>query len=300
MENVDLETLESERKVLIKKNRIRTLIGIGVFIPLTIIGILIPEVLILFGVGIVVLVVMLVINAVNNGNLQKKFKDIVVRSIIKEELGNDAIYEPDCGINFNELTSLKFASYPDRYSLRDHIKSSYNGVEYEICDCHFEERRVTRDSKGNRQVHYVTYFKGRAIKIDFKRELNINMKLVNEGPMGFSSEGLEKFETEVIDFNKKFKCYVDNSENGFYILTPLFIQKILELERMFRGGLVIIFKHNNLYVLINDSHDSLELSIKKPITGEQLDRIKGEVLLPASIINELRMDDAKFNENFKI
>ena len=77
-------------------------------------------------------------------------------------------------------------------------------------------------------------------------------------------------------------------------------QKLLELERMFRGGLVIIFKHNNLYVLINDSHDSLEVSINKPVNGEQIERIRGEIILPASIINELRIDDDKFNKDFKI
>ena len=299
MENINYETLEVERKSLKKNNTIRTLIGVGVLV-LSIVLAIVLEFMPLFIIGFIPFLVLIIINIVKNSSYRKTLKDTVIRMVIKEELGSDAYYDPNGGIDFNELNSLRFAAYPDRYHLSDYIRSSYNGVDYELCDCHFEEKRVTRDSKGNRQVHYVTYFKGRAIKIDFKRDLNINMKLVNQGPMGFSSENLSKFETEVIDFNKTFKCYVDNSENGFYILTPVFIQKLMELEKMFRGGLVVIFKHNNLYVLINDSHDSLEFSINKPIEGEQLERIRGEVLLPASIINELRMDDAKYNENFKL
>lgn len=297
MENVSLESLELERKSIKKKSLISILIGVAVLIVSIVVAVM-TELIELIIIGILVMVVVAIINAVSTKKYSNKFKDLIVTKLIKDELGVDAVYDPNGGINLGELNSLRFASAPDRYHLSDYISCSYNGVPYEICDCHFEERRVTRDSKGNRQVTYVTYFRGRAIKIDFKRDLNIKMKLVNDGPMGFSAEGLNKFETEVIDFNKRFKCYVDNSENGFYILTPVFIQKLMELERMFKGGLVVIFKHNNLYVLINDGRDSLEVSINKPVNGEQIERIKGEILLPASIINEFRIDDDKYNVNF--
>ncbi len=298
MENVSLENLEKERKDIKKKNAIVTLIGVGILLVMILLGVLFSPVFIIL--GIIVLVVIIIFNSSRNSKYRSQFKDMIVKKLIKEELGEDAYYNPKSGINLGEINSLRCTSVPDRYHLSDHIICKYNGVPYEVCDAHFEERRVTYDSKGNRQVRYVTYFKGRIIKIDFQRNLNINMKIVNQGPQGFNSEGLNKFETEVIDFNKRFKCYVDNSENGFYILTPMFIQKLMQLEKMFRGGLVVTFKHNNLYVLINDSSDSLEVSINKPVNGEQIERIRGEIILPASIINELRIDDDKFNKDFKI
>ena len=297
MENFNLEELELERKTIKRKNTIAILIGVGVFI-LSIILAFATEFIGLMFIGFIAVIIIVVVTSVNSGKYKSKFKDIIVKKLIKEELGVDAYYDPNGGINLGELNSLRFASYPDRYHLSDYISCSYNGVPYELCDCHFEERRVTRDSKGNRQVTYITYFRGRAIKIDFQRDLNIQMKIVNQGPMGFSAEGLNKFETEVIEFNKRFKCYVDNTENGFYILTPVFIQKLMELEKKFKGGLVVIFKHNNLYVLINDSRDTLEVSINKPVNGEQIERIRGEILLPATIINEFRIDDDKFNHNY--
>ena len=297
MENFNLEELELERKTIKRKNTIAILIGVGVFI-LSIILAFATEFIGLMFIGFIAVIIIVVVTSVNSGKYKSKFKDLIVKKLIKEELGVEAYYDPNRGIDLGELNSLRFASYPDRYHLSDYISCSYNGVPYELCDCHFEERRVTRDAKGNREVTYVTFFKGRAIKIDFQRDLNIQMKIVNQGPMGFSAEGLNKFETEVIEFNKRFKCYVDNTENGFYILTPVFIQKLMELEKMFRGGLVVIFKHNNLYVLINDSRDTLEVSINKPVNGEQIERIRGEILLPATIINEFRIDDDKFNHNY--
>ena len=38
--------------------------------------------------------------------------------------------------------------------------------------------------------------------------------------------------------------------------------------------------------------------INKPVNGEQIERIRGEILLPATIINEFRIDDDKFNHNY--
>ena len=296
MGNLNLETLEQERKNIKKKNTIRVLIGVGVLLIGAIIWFLTEQPIVLAA-GIVVLIIMIIINATKSSKYRVKFKETIVRNLVKEELGADAVYNINGGLSLSEINSLRCMNVPDRYHLSDYIKASYNGVPYEICDCHFEERRVTYDSKGNKKVTYVTYFKGRAIKIDFKRDLNVVMKLVNQGPLGFSTEGLKKFETEVIDFNKKFKCYVDDTEKAFYVLTPVFIQKLMQLEKMFRGGLVFAFKHNNLYVFINDSSDSLEVSFNKPLNGEQIERIRGEIILPATIINEFRIDDDKFNIN---
>ena len=296
MGNVSLDDLELQRKKIKKSNLIRTLIGVPILLISIVLGLYTDQLFIVF-IGIIVFVILIVINELKKSEFTKHFKENIVKRLIQEELGADAIYEQKGGIDLLEISLLRCAQSPDRYDLSDHIISNYNGIPYEVCDAHFEERKVYYDLKGNRQVRYDTYFKGRIIKIDFKRDLNIIMKIVNQGPLGFSSEGLNKFETEVIDFNKKFKCYVDNTENGFYILTPIFIQKLMELEKMFRGGLVLAFKNNNLYVLINDSGDSLEVSFSKPLNGEQIERIRGEIILPATIINEFRIDDDKFNIN---
>ena len=296
MENISLDDLELKRKNIKKNNFLRTLIGFVVLVISIVLGFA-TEILFLMFIGILAFAILLIINGTKKSEFTKHFKENIVRKLVQEELGTEAYYDPKGSLKLSEINSVKCTSGPDRWNLGDYIHCSYNGVPYEICDCHFEERRVTRDSKGNRQVRYVTFFKGRIIKIDFQRDLNINMKIVNQGPMGFDSERLTKFETEVIDFNKKFKCYVDNTENGFYILTPMFIQKLLELEKMFRGGLVFAFKYNNLYVFINDSSDSLEVSFNKPLNGEQIERIRGEIILPATIINEFRIDDDKFNIN---
>ena len=53
--------------------------------------------------------------------------------------------------------------------------------------------------------------------------------------------------------------------------------------------------HDNLYILINNNGDSLEVNISKPLDHKQLERIRADILIGASIINEFRMDSDKFN-----
>lgn len=296
MENDVLASLEEER---LKVKKQLNLFTIGIFL-LLILGIAcffaIPFLGIIFMIGAVILLAFV-------GNIHSKFKKTfkskLVSKLVLDELGEEAIYKENSGIPIEEINSLKAAKIPDRYHLEDYISATYNNVPYEMCDCTLEEEHVTTDSKGHTTVSYSTYFKGRVIKIDYQRNLNIELKVVNGGPSGFSASGLQKFETEVIEFNKRFKCYVDEKEHGFYILTPVMISKMLELERMFSGGIAYLFLHNNLYVLINNHGDSLEVNISKPIDGKQIERIRGDILLGATIINEFNLDKDKFNVNLK-
>lgn len=297
IEKNELALLEEERKKVCKESNIFNAIGIiciaagiGLFFVVPIVGIL------CFVIGGIIVAV----SGNRTHQFRLKFKENVITKLIKEELGPEAHYDATGGISMNEINMLKFAKRPDRHHTEDYIRASYNGVPYEICDCSMEERIETRDAKGNRSVSYRTYFKGRVIKIDFKRDLNMDLKVVQGAPEGFSNEGMTKFETEVIDFNKKFKCYTKNQEDGFYILTPAMISKMMEFEKLYHGGLGFIFKNNIFYVLINNSGNSLEVNIRKPIDETQLAKLRSDLLLAPSIINEFNMDSSKFNEERSI
>lgn len=288
------EELEKERKSIYKKCRLGyvlagllVVIGIATFF-------LIPFLVIIF---ILIAIVIIIVTSSKTNQFKKKFKEIVVKKMVKEELGSDAVYKINGGIPISEINSLKIASDPDRYSTEDYISCTYNGVPYQMCDCTLEERHVTHDSDGHEQVSYRTYFKGRVIKIDFQRDLNIELKVVNHPTQGFKYKPLIAVETEVIEFNKKFKSYATSKEDAFYILTPMMIQKMLELEKMYTGGMYFVFAKGNLYVLINNSGDSLEIHLSKPLDEKQIERIKSDILIGASIINEFRMDADKYNVN---
>ncbi len=288
----DIKKLEEERKRVYNKNKIGIFIAAILFIIGCLLLSFIPILgMLLFFAGVIVLVIF----SKDAAKFKKNFKENVVKSMIKQELGVDAVYKMNEGISIDEINSLHIASVPDRYHLEDYIACKYNDVPYEMCDCTLEERHVTYDSKGNRHVSYQKYFMGRVIKIDFKRNLNMELRVVNNPTIGFSSGNLVKFETEVIDFNKKFKCYASSKEDGFYLLTPMLIQKMNELESMYRGGIYYIISKGIFYVFINNSGNSLEVSLSKPLNDKQIAKIKSDILIGASIINEFRVDADKFN-----
>ncbi|MDE6655949.1 MAG: DUF3137 domain-containing protein, partial [Anaeroplasmataceae bacterium] len=282
-----LDEIEQERKKIYSKSRIGYLIAGGLILAGIATFFWIPFLLFIF---MIIAIVLIFITSRQVSAFKKKFKEIVVKKLIKEELGVDAVYNMNGGISINEIDSLKVARSPDRYHTEDYISCTYNGVPYQMCDCTLEEKVVTHDSQGHTQTSYQTYFKGRVIKIDFQRDLKMELKVVNSPTRGFQYKPLVPFETEVIEFNKKFKCYASQKEDGFYLLTPILIQKMLELEAMYKGGIYFIFMYGNLYVLINNSGDSLEVSVSKPLDEKQINRIKSDILIGATIINEFRMD----------
>lgn len=290
--------IEQERKSTQKKFIILLLIGIAALVAAVLFGFTVTEVL-LFIFGIIGIIFIIISFAIRK-DFNNKFKRNIISILVKEELGDDAVYNPTGGINLNLIMSHKMYEHPDRHTTEDYIKATYNGVEYSMCDAHFQERHVTHDSKGNRRVEYITYFKGRIIHIQLNRDLNTRLKIVEGHPRGFNHYGLEKFETELIDFNKKYDTYVNEKERAFYMLTPVMLQKLLELERLFKGSIQYSFEDNSFMVFINNNGDSLEVSLGKKLDEKNLNIYRGQIQLAATIINEFKLDSDKYQREIEI
>ncbi len=291
-----LEKFEAERKGIFKNNVIYGVVA-GVAIALSFFLTYAIEFPVAF-VGIPVAIVMVILIVNNTSKFKVKVKDSIVPGMIKNLLGEDAVYEKENGLSLDDALAIGIYRYPDRYNLSDYIGACYNGVPYEMCDVTLEERHVTHDSKGNRHVHYDTYYKGRVIKIDFQRSLDFVVKIIEGRHFSLFERDFQKVETEVIEFNDKFDVFSTNKEKAFYLLTPALIRKMLELEAMYRGSMNFYIDGNYFYVYINDSIDALEVSVSTPIDSKTLDVIRSQIEIGSAIINEFGLDSDKFNENF--
>jgi hypothetical protein len=289
------EELEQQRLEVVKKRRISILI----LVLSLVLGFLLMMVLPFLGIPFIIAgIIIFAISESKVSSFRRKFKEIVVKKILDQELG-EYTYNQYAGIPLNEIISVGIYDSPDRYDLEDYIQSSYNEVRYEMCDATFEERYyVTVD--GKREVRYRMYFKGRIIKLDYKRDLNTTIKIIEGSPQGLNLRGLTKVETESIEFNKKYKTYVSNKENVFYYLTPVMIQKLMELEKLFKGTIQYSITSDAMYIFINNSGDSLEVNLNRPIDDTQLNIIKSQILLASTIINEFNLDKTKFNKEISI
>lgn len=227
--------------------------------------------------------------------LSHEFKSKFVVNLVKE-MYPEAIYNPKGGIPLSELLEPGLLTKPDRYTTEDYIKASYDGILFEMCDFNFQERRTTTDGRGHTTTTYVTYAKGRYMIFDYQREFNQILKVVENTKLGVNTRKLEKVETESVEFNDKFKTYTSDPLTAFYILTPQIQLKLLELESKFKGSIYFAYMNGKMYVVIADGVSILDVNASKPITNVTFETLQSQLLLPASVINELGLSSSKFNE----
>jgi hypothetical protein len=252
---------------------------------------------------IVIAVVILVIGLIFAGKAAQHaqgfryfVKNEMILSLLKERF-DDVIYQHSGTIPSSTIVSTGMIKRPDRFHGEDYIKGTYKGVEFEVSDVDLKERVERRDSKGNVQVSYQTYFKGRWYIYKFERRFTEVLKISEGINFHMSTKGLVKIDTESIEFNKKFSIYASTQEHGFYLITSTTIEKFLELEKLHRGTILYCFKQNELHIGVNDRRDYMEFSLKKPINQESLKEFMADVDLIAAIINELRLDSIKFKNS---
>ena len=242
---------------------------------------------------IVVGFVFIGINVSMKSKLSTKFKNEFIVKLVKE-VYPESIYYPNSGIDLEEMLRAGFFKRPDMYNVEDYLSASYDGVPFEMCDFDFKEEHVTRDSKGNTRVTYVTYAKGRYMIFDFKRDFQQVVKVVENTYLGLNRKGLENVETESLEFNKKFKVFTSDGITAFYVLTPQIQLKILELESKFKGSLFLAYMQGKLFVAITDGVSILDVNASKKVTADTLKMLESQLMLPASVINELGLSSTKF------
>ena len=286
-----LKEFEEYRVKVCKKANIYLFVGIALVVS-GLLLVLLTE-LPIFVLFVIAGFIFIGISSNMKSKLSKEFKQKFIVNLVNEMYPN-CIYNPNVGIHLEALLQPGFFARPDRWFLEDYLKASYDDVEFEMCDFTFQERHVTTDSKGNRRVTYVTYAQGRYMIFDFKREFNQILKVVENAYLGLNSRGLEKIETESIDFNKKFKTYTSNALTAFYVLTPQIQLKLLELESKFKGSIYFAYMRGKLYVAIADGVSILDINASKKISLDTLKYLESQLNLPASIINELGLSDPKF------
>lgn len=286
-----IKEFEEYRKEVCKKANKYYYIGIAIIVVGIVLMMLYPLLVLVCIVG----GVYIGIGSSMKTKLSNEFKSKFVVELVKE-MYPDSVYQPTGGIPLAELLEPGLLNKPDRYTTEDYLKAEYDGVPFEMCDFDFKERRTTTDGRGHTTTTYVTYAKGRYMIFDFKREFTQTVKVVENTQLGVNTRGLEKIETESVDFNKKFKTYSSDPVTAFYVLTPQIQLKLLELESKFKGSIYFAYLKGKMYVVIADGVSILNVNASKPITHQTYEMLESQLILPASVINELGLADSKFNE----
>ncbi|VEU80511.1 DUF3137 domain-containing protein [Haploplasma axanthum] len=253
---------------------------------------------------IIILLVIIGITAIPFSIYNKKAKDLkknfdntikneIVNIVLKETL-EDSSYNPQGYVPIETINSAGLVRRPDRFSGEDLITGSYNGVKFQVSDVDLKERHETRTKNGT-IVTYRTYFKGRWYVYEFSKNFKQVLKIV-ERNSGTNTRALKKFETEMLEFNKKFSIYGSDEQFFYYVVNPYLIERLLILENQHRGSIYYCINNNKLHIGINDNSDSLEVDFSVPINEQTLKRFTEDIVLIKTIIEEFRLDDIKFTE----
>lgn len=287
-----LEQLEQQRLELkAKGNRTGLIIGgiafvIGLFISL-------------FGGGNLIGIAISLIIAITiwyscissqSSQLSVFYKKNIIATIISQ-LCENASFQPESGIPEQTFMDCGlFNTTPDRYHSEDMICGQVDKTTFCCSEITAEEKQVTRDSRGRTQTHWVDIFRGFFFIADFQKNFKGQTVVFRNSWFKWSKSG-QRVKLENPDFEKIFDTYSTDQIEARYLLSPVLMEKLLELDRKFPGKITVSFLDSQVIIAIPDSKNHFETSIWQ--SQVQNDPIRQEFLTLATllgIINDLNLN----------
>ncbi|MFC7290825.1 DUF3137 domain-containing protein [Hirschia litorea] len=168
--------------------------------------------------------------------------------------------EPQRPLVLSRFSNLGLIPSWDREKFEDQLLGKRGTTDFEFFEAHLESRRTTTDSKGRSRTEWVTVFQGQCLVVNFHKPFNGQTKVYRDlglfnffTKMGnsFSSKKLERVRLEDPKFEKAFEVFSDDQVESRFLLTPDFMERLLELERIFEGGkLRCAFSGGELFVCV--------------------------------------------------
>jgi len=178
----------------------------------------------------------------------------------------------------------------DRVAFEDRMSGHVNGAEFSFCEAHLE--RVNTDSKGNRT--WSTVFHGVLMEVDFHREfLGRTVVLRDAGIFNFKKKaGMKQVGLVDPKFEKIFEAYSTDQVESRYLLTPVFMQKLVDLEASVSGKKIRFgFLENRLHIAVEAPNQFEAGSMYKPLTDKgRTEKIMKEISAIFDVIKGVGKD----------
>ncbi|AXE64089.1 hypothetical protein BBF93_07535 [Hyphomonas sp. CACIAM 19H1] len=170
--------------------------------------------------------------------LAKEAKGLIVVPIA-EQFGLNFTSEPGPVESIYRHKEVGVVPGWDRSKYEDYITGVRREVNFELFEAHLEEKRTTTDSKGRTRTTWVTVFKGQCLRLDFHKTF-YGRTLVTRDAGFFNrfggGKGMQRAGLEDPTFEKIFEVYTTDQVESRYLLTPDVMQKLVDLEQVFKGG----------------------------------------------------------------
>ena len=246
---------------------------------------------VILGIGIVAGGIFAIIGGSAFSKLSKKFKVEVITQLMEDFVDNGR-FDPHSGLSQTDVYSSEFIKRADRFHTEDYLSGSMEGVNFVSSDVKLEERHV-RHTKNGTETYYETYYLGRLFIFDFNKTFDGYLQVL-EGARPTRNRGYKKVKLESVQFNKKFKTFSTSEHSAFYVLTPHFMEALMELEQKNRGKIYFSFIDNRLYIGINNFINTFELRMFRKLDERVFDEFKRELFIIKEVIQELKLNNSIF------
>lgn len=188
-----------------------------------------------------------------------EYKRNIAEPILERFFG-EFQYKPSQGLSKNELLGFKFLKGVNMNAVHseDYIEGIYKGVGYRQADVQREKRLDASDL-----YNEIDRLHGRISIYEFKKSLNGDIVIKSKNSPHVDVGSLAKVEMENIQFNDRFDVYAANGQMAYYLLTPQFMEYLLQLD--VRRETAFRFSTNHIYVLRNGINGVFEVDMSKPL-----------------------------------
>lgn len=134
----------------------------------------------------------------------------------------------------DRMKHLRLLPGYSRSSFEDLFSGTYQGSPFDLYEGHLEQRHT--DSKG--RTRYVTVFRGQLVRMHFPRKF-LGVTVVRRDAGVFNAFGgglgLKRVRLEDPVFEKAFEVWGNDQVEARFILHPVLMQRLLDLETRLKG-----------------------------------------------------------------
>ena len=226
-----------------------------------------------------------------------EFKRSCVLNSLKS-IFSDVAYNPSKGFSKEFIKNVGMLYTGDSFESNDYVSGKYKNISFEQSDIHIQKVHEEKDSDGNVEKVWETTFLGRVMVFDFNKKFKANLQvssyLFDSATLPWSKK-FSKVRMEDVEFNKNFNVYAEDEHEAFYLLTPQFMEKIKDVTRKLKCGVMFCFVDNKLHIAVDNSSDSFECNIFKPIDEKKItEEISRDIKLITDFVDELNLDNDLF------
>lgn len=174
--------------------------------------------------------------------LAKELKSLLVRPIAGE-FGMTYEAAPAPPPRIADFRSLGLVGDWDRSSFEDRLTGERHGLPFEFFEAHLERKQTTTDSRGRTRTTWVTVFRGQCLIVDFPKPFEGVTKVFRDAGVFNALAGLgqkwgaklDRVRLEDPEFERAFEVYGSDQIEARFLLTPDFMQRLVDLEAAFSG-----------------------------------------------------------------